>query len=45
MVVQVYAPTEDSSVMVKDDFFRSYKRHLMIVMGDFKVRVGNDTNI
>ena len=52
-VVQVYAPTEDSSMMVKDEFFQKLQEtvesvarsDLMIVMGDFNARVGNDTSI
>ena len=49
----VYAPTEDSSATSKDEFFlrlqetvgRVAHGDLLIVMGDMKTRVGNDTGI
>ena len=53
MVVQVYAPTDDSSLGIKDEFFQKLqetvgdmaRRDLMVVMGDMNARVGCDTSI
>ena len=52
-LVQVYAPTDDSSVASKDEFFlrlqeavgRVARDDLLIVMGDMNARVGDDTGI
>ena len=52
-LVQVYAPTDDSSVASKDEFFlrlqkavgRVARGDLLIVMGDMNARVGDDTGI
>ena len=52
-VVQVYAPTDDSSLGIKDEFFQKLqetvgdmaRRDLMVVMGDMNARVGCDTSI
>ena len=52
-VVQVYAPTEDSSPGIKDEFFQKLQKtfgsmarvYLMAVMGDMNARVGCDTSI
>ena len=52
-VVQVYAPTDDSSPGIKDEFFQKLqetvrdmaRRDLMVVMGDMNARVSCDTSI
>ena len=52
-VVQVYAPTEDCSVSIKDEFFLRLQEtvgkvacgDVLIVMGDLNARVGGDTSI
>ena len=52
-VVQVYAPTEDSSLAIKDDFFQKMQEtvgsvargDLMVVMGDMNARMGCDVSI
>ena len=52
-LIQVYAPTEDRSQDVKDEFYAKLqdnvggvaRRDLLIVMGDLNARVGNETDI
>jgi len=52
-VVQVYAPTEDRTQSVKDEFYvklqdtvgRVARGDLLIVMGDLNARVGDETDI
>ena len=52
-LIQVYAPTEDRSQDVKDEFYAKLQdtvggellRDLLIVMGDLNARVGNETDI
>ena len=52
-VVQVYAPTDDSSPRIKDEFFQKLQKtvrsmarvDLMVMMGDRNARVGCDTSI
>ena len=49
----MYAPTEDSSPGIKDEFFQKLQKtvgsvarvDLMIVTGDMNARVGCDTSI
>ena len=52
-LIQVYAPAEDRSQDVKDEFYAKLQdtvgeellRDLLIVMGDLNARVGNETDI
>ena len=53
MVIQVYAPTDDSSPGINDEFFQKLQEtvgsvarvDLMVVMGDMNAKVGCNTSI
>ena len=53
MLVQVYAPTDDSKSEVKDKFYAELqkvvgevgRRETLIVMGDLNARVGRNTEV
>ena len=52
-VIQVYAPTEDSTDEVKEDFYEQlqqimkevHKQDKLIVMGDMNARVGENVKV